>query len=58
LVWLDFRRATRGSHAASVLPDAIEASEAAYLRLRLRLRATFYLPTVGASQPFVQSGWL
>ena len=48
---------TAQTMAASALPSTIQASEAAYLRLRqgflLRPRGTFYLPAVGASQTFV-----
>jgi adenylate cyclase len=48
--------------AASAPPGTIQASEAAYLRLRhrflLRPRGTFYLPAVGTSQTFVLAGQL
>jgi adenylate cyclase len=48
--------------ATSAVPGAIQASEAAYRRLRqgflLRPRGTYYLPAVGASQTFVLAGRL
>lgn len=53
---------TAQTMAAAALPGAIQASEAAYERLRhsflFRPRGTFYLPLVGRAQTFVLAGRL
>ena len=48
--------------AASALPGTVQATEAAYHRLRhdflFRPRGSFYLPNVGSAQTFVLAGRL
>jgi class 3 adenylate cyclase len=51
-----------GTMAASALPGTVQATEAAYRRLRqdflFRPRGSFYLPNVGSAQTFVLAGRL
>lgn len=51
-----------GAMAASALPGTVQATEAAYQRLRqdflFRPRGSFYLPRVGAARTFVLAGRL
>jgi adenylate cyclase len=51
-----------GTMAASALPGTVQATEAAYQRLRqdflFRPRGSFYLPRVGAARTFVLAGRL
>jgi len=53
---------TARTMASSALPGAIQASEAAYLRLRhsflFRLRGSFYRPLAGTAQSFILAGRL
>jgi adenylate cyclase len=55
-LWGDAVR-TAGAMAASALPGTVQATEAAYQRLRhdflFRPRGSFYLPDVGAARTFV-----
>jgi len=60
-LWGDAVRVA-GTMAASALPGTVQATEAAYRRLRqdflFRPRGSFYLPNVGESQTFVLAGRL
>ena len=51
-----------GAMAASALPGTVQATEAAYQRLRqhflFRPRGSFYLPHVGEARTFVLAGRL